>query len=54
MDKELDMNLLIQTFSEKITQLTNDCVVKDTIIKQLSSKIEELELKIKKENENDE
>lgn len=43
MDKELDMNLLIQTFSEKITQLTNDCVVKDTIIKQLSSKIEELE-----------
>lgn len=42
MQDNIDVNLLIQSFSEKITQLTNDLIIKDTIIKQLSAQIEKL------------
>lgn len=42
MEENIDINMLIQTFSERITALTNDIVVKDTIIKQLTAKIESL------------
>jgi len=41
--EDIDINLLVQTFSEKITQLINECVIKDTMIKQLSSRIDGLE-----------
>lgn len=42
MQDNIDVNLLIQSFSEKITQLTNDLIIKDTIIKQLNAHIEKL------------
>jgi methanogenic corrinoid protein MtbC1 len=50
MQDNIDVNLLIQSFSEKITQLTNDLIIKDTIIKQLNVQIENL---IEQLNEND-
>lgn len=42
MQDNLDVNLLIQSFSEKIAQLTNDLIIKDAIIKQLNSQMENL------------
>lgn len=36
---ELDVNILIQTFNEKLAQLTTELVVKEATIKQLDSKI---------------
>lgn len=50
MQDNIDVNLLLQSFSEKIVQLTNDLIIKDTIIKQLNVEIEKL---TNKENEND-
>lgn len=38
----LDINVLVQTFNEKIAQLTTESVVKDATIKQLLMKVEEL------------
>lgn len=46
MEDDIDINLLIQSYSQKITHLTNELIVKETIIKQLSSKIEKLEEEI--------
>lgn len=46
MEEDIDINLLIQTYSQKITFLTNELVVKETMIKQLSSKLEQLENKL--------
>ena len=39
---DLDINILVQTFSEKISQLTTDLVVKEATIKQLNIKIANL------------
>lgn len=48
MDQEdIDINLLIQSYSQKITLLTNEVVVKETMIKQLASRVESLEEEIK-------
>jgi len=35
---DLDVNILIQTFNEKIASLVTEIVVKDATIKQLSAK----------------
>jgi hypothetical protein len=42
-DQNLDINLVIQSFQERVTQLSMEGVVKDATIKQLTSRIEELE-----------
>lgn len=42
MEDNIDINLLVQSFSERIAQLTNDNIVKDTVIKQLTARIEEI------------
>jgi hypothetical protein len=36
-ESNLDVNLIIQTFQEKIAQLTTDLVVKEATIKQLNA-----------------
>lgn len=45
----IDINILIETFNTKISQLTSELVVKETIIKQLLARMNELE----KEENND-
>lgn len=55
-EQNLDINIVIQSFQEKVSQLMIENIVKDATIKQLSSRIEELEKttnikKEKKENE---
>lgn len=55
-EQNLDINIVIQSFQERVSQLMMENIVKDATIKQLSSKIEELEKtsntkKEKKENE---
>jgi len=42
MENNLDINLLVQNFSEKLSQLTTDLVVKDTLIQQLNKELLEL------------
>lgn len=37
---DLDVNILIQVFNEKISSLMTEIVVKDATIRQLSSQIE--------------
>ena len=39
---DLDINILVQTFSEKIGQLMTELVVKEATIKQLNSKVTNL------------
>ena len=39
---DLDINILVQTFSEKIGQLTTDLVIKEATIKQLNIKVANL------------
>jgi len=50
-EQNLDINLVIQSFQEKVSQLSMEGIVKDATIKHLSSRIEELEnsLSTKKE-----
>lgn len=45
-ETNIDVNILIQTFSEKINQLSNDLVLKEAVIKQLMFKVNELEEKL--------
>lgn len=42
MQDSLDVNALVQSFSERVAQLTNDNILKEAVIKQLTAKIEEL------------
>jgi uncharacterized coiled-coil protein SlyX len=44
--ENLDINLLIESFSEKIMQLSNECVLKEATIKQLNKTIEQSNIKI--------
>jgi hypothetical protein len=44
-EQNLDINMVIQAFQEKVSQLTSECIVKEATIKQLSARIEELESK---------
>lgn len=55
-EQNLDINIVIQSFQEKVSQLTMENIVKDATIKQLSSRIEELEKtpSTKKENKENE
>jgi hypothetical protein len=39
-EQNLDVNLIIQSFQEKISQLVTELVVKDATIKQLSLQLE--------------
>lgn len=48
-DQNLDVNLIVQSFQEKISQLITEVVVKDATIKQLMTQIEELKNLDKKE-----
>jgi len=41
--EDIDVNILIQVFNEKISSLMTDIVVKDTTIRQLKIKLESLE-----------
>lgn len=43
MENNLDVNVLVQVFNERIAQMSSDLIVKDTLIRQLTAKIEELE-----------
>jgi cell shape-determining protein MreC len=50
MENNLDINLLVQNFSEKLSQFTTDLVVKDTIIQQLNKQVLELSEKLNEIN----
>jgi hypothetical protein len=40
--EDIDVNILIQVFNEKISSLMTDIVVKDTTIRQLTIQLESL------------
>ena len=42
MESNLDVNILMQTFTERIAQMSNDIIVKDAVITQFKNKIDEL------------
>lgn len=42
-ESNLDVNLIIQAFQEKVSQLTTDLVLKEATIKQLSAVILQLQ-----------
>ena len=39
MNEDLDVNILVQTFNERIAQLTTELIIKETTIKQLNATI---------------
>ena len=41
-DQNLDANLVIQSFQERINQLITEAVIKEATIKQLLAQLEEL------------
>lgn len=41
-EQNLDINIVIHSFQEKVTQLTLDNIVKDATIKQLNFQLESL------------
>jgi hypothetical protein len=41
-DQNIDVNLIVQAFQEKINQLITEVIVKEATIKQLSFQIEEI------------
>ncbi len=43
-ESNLDVNLIIQTFQEKITQLMTELVIKEATVKQLSLQIQQAEM----------
>lgn len=40
MNNDLDINILIQCFNEKISQMMTEIIVKEATIKQLSGKLQ--------------
>lgn len=46
----LDINLVIQSFQEKLSQLTIELIVKDATIKQLNSQLQSLAVNSVKNN----
>jgi hypothetical protein len=42
MNNDLDINILIQTFNERMAQMMTEIVIKEATIKQLSAQIEQL------------
>lgn len=53
MENNLDVNILMQTFTERIAQMSNDIIVKDAIITQFKSRIDELEKQLEELSDND-
>lgn len=45
-ESNLDINLVIQSFQEKVNQLITENVVKDATIKQLSAQLEAMNTQI--------
>ncbi len=45
-ESNLDVNLIIQTFQEKLSQFTTDLVIKEATIKQLTNVIQQLEAQV--------
>ena len=43
-ESNLDVNLIIQTFQEKVSQLMTELVVKEATIKQLSLQVQQLQI----------
>ena len=43
-ENNLDINLVIQTFQEKVNQLMNDIIIKEATIKQLLAQIQHLQV----------
>jgi hypothetical protein len=43
-ENNLDINLVIQTFQEKVNQLMNDLIIKEATIKQLLAQIQHLQV----------
>lgn len=41
-DRNLDINLIVQSFQEKINQLMTETIVKDATIKQLTAQIQSM------------
>ena len=48
MEEDIDINILVQSYSQKISSLTNELILKDALIKQLSQKVILLENKLEK------
>jgi hypothetical protein len=42
MNNDLDINILVQTFNERMAQMMTEIVIKEATIKQLNAKIEQL------------
>ena len=52
-EQNLDINLVIEVFQEKVSQLTMENIVKDATSKQMSARIAELEKQLNILNEKD-
>lgn len=42
MNSDLDINILIQTFNERMSQMMTEIVIKEATIKQMTAQIEQL------------
>ena len=42
MNNDLDINILVQTFNERMAQMMTEIVIKEATIKQLTAQIEQL------------
>ena len=42
MNSDLDVNILIQTFNERMSQMMTEIVIKEATIKQMTAQIEQL------------
>lgn len=42
MNSDLDINILVQTFNERMSQMMTEIVIKEATIKQLTAHIEQL------------
>jgi hypothetical protein len=43
-DQNIDINLIVQSFQERISQLTTEVVIKDATIKQLTLQLNKTQL----------
>jgi hypothetical protein len=42
MNNDIDINILVQTFNEKMSQMMTEIVIKEATIKQLTAQIEKM------------
>lgn len=42
MNSDLDINILVQTFNERMSQMMTEIVIKEATIKQLTAQIQQL------------